>query len=65
MYVYDDAAMQRHTCPEPYPPAVARSFVQMAEAMALRGSALIVSPRQKARIKLGLEQPADGSSLRA
>lgn len=48
-----------HECPEPYPYKVALSMVQMAESMALGGSPMIVSQREKARIKLGLAQGPD------
>lgn len=53
-----DGGLRRdvHECPEPYPYEIALSMAQMAESMALRGSPMVVHPREKARIKLGLEQ---------
>jgi hypothetical protein len=45
-----------HVCPEPYPYEIAKAMVSMGTAR----SPLIVSPRQKARIVLGLRQPHCG-----
>lgn len=43
-----------HRCPEPMPYEIARLYADTAQSMAARGSPMIVSPRIKAQIKLGL-----------
>lgn len=52
MYVYDQGALTRHECPEPYDQTTAEMLAYAAIA-----TGMVVSNTQKARVRLALEGP--------